>query len=435
MVVSSVWTGKEERMAVNGIRSDVNSPVFTSKREENDSKEGICFSDVIREYEEANKLTAKELKDSEDWRSASDEAWDKLLEGIDNYIDSCREISKEKVDLQRKAAQRASLEASAGMKSIAASQAVLSVASCGFYSGIPSDSGESSISDEDASGDGNETNWTRRLKTDDQTILRTAKAAQEMEMSAIAHMEEIRNDGLAGYISDETLSTKVLKEKNHEQNTNRKVLSSRLQNTSSDIIYVDKTAIAEKSFEEMWKSRYTGAKYHVMNASSISQGTWERNDFPFENFFDDKVDETAFNFHPSDIDSAMTDMSVQSRLNSTLGKKAIIVPPELEEKMKNDPKLAEKVMGKVERFIQNHPTRPGRVLSYLIALDENGDIAHFRVTGEGGHISGPSESELRRFQEEQEAKREKKILQENENREYNLRVVEERKRLQLELGI
>ncbi len=217
MAVSSVWTGKEERMAVNGIRSDVNSPVFTSKREENDSKEGICFSDVIKEYEEANKLTAKELKDSEDWRSASDEAWDKLLEGIDNYIDSCREISKEKVDLQRKAAQRASLEASAGMKSIAASQAVLSVASCGFYSGIPSDSGESSISDEDASGDGNETNWTRRLKTDDQTILRTAKAAQEMEMSAIAHMEEIRNDGLAGYISDETLSTKVLKEKNHEQ--------------------------------------------------------------------------------------------------------------------------------------------------------------------------------------------------------------------------
>lgn len=92
-------------------------------------------------------------------------------------------------------------------------------------------------------------------------------------------------------------------------------------------------------------------------------------------------------------------------------------------------------MGKVERFIQNHPTRPGRVLSYLIALDENGDIAHFRVTGGGGHISGPSESELRRFQEEQEAKREKKILQENENREYNLRVVEERKRLQLELGI
>ena len=209
-------SGKEERMAVNGIRSDMDYPLITSKREENSSKEGICFSDVIRKYEEANKLTAEDLKNSEDWRNAPDKAWDKLLEGIDNYIDSCREISKEKADLQRKAAQKASLEASAGMKSIAASQAVLAVASCGFYGGIPSDSRESSISDEYVSGDDSETNWTRRIKTDDQTILRTAKAAQEMEMSAMARMEEIKNDGLTGYNSQETITIKVMKEKRYE---------------------------------------------------------------------------------------------------------------------------------------------------------------------------------------------------------------------------
>ena len=203
-------------MAVNGIRSDANYPGFANRREEYGSKESICFSDVIREYEEANKLTAEELKESEDWRSSSDEAWDKLLEGIDNYIDSCRETSKEKTDLQRKAAQKASLEASAGMKSIAASQAVLAVASSGFYGGIPSDPGESSISDGDISENDNETNWTRRLKTNDQMILRTAKAAQEMEMSAIARMEEIRNDGLAGYNSYETIPIKVLKKKRYE---------------------------------------------------------------------------------------------------------------------------------------------------------------------------------------------------------------------------
>ena len=104
-----------------------------------------------------------------------------------------------------------------------------------------------------------------------------------------------------------------------------------------------------------------------------------------------------------------------------------------EEKMKKDPELAEKGMGKVESFIQNHPTRPGRVLSYLIALDENGDIAHFRVTGGGGHISGPSEADLRQFEEEQKAKREKKVQQEKENREYSLKVAEERKRLQEEI--
>ena len=184
---------------------------------------------------------------------------------------------------------------------------------------------------------------------------------------------------------------------------------------------------------EMWKSRYPGAKYHVVDASGISQGIWERNDFPYERFFDDEVNKSVLDWHPSGKEPAMADASVQSRLDSTLGKKAIVVPPELEEKMKNDPELAEKVMGKIESFIQNHPTRPGRELSYLIALDENGDIAHFRVTGGGGHISGPSEAELRQFEEEQEAKREKKAQQEKENREYNLKVAEERKRLQEEI--
>lgn len=217
------------------------------------------------------------------------------------------------------------------------------------------------------------------------------------------------------------------------QIVNRQVSSTTFQNMLSNAVSADKTGIADQSFEKMWKSRYPGAKYHVMDASGISQGMWERNDFPYERFFDDEVDKSVLDWHPSGKEPAMADASVQSRLDSTLGKKAIVVPPELEEKMKNDPELAEKVMGKVESFIQNHPTRPGRVLSYLIALDENGDIAHFRVTGGGGHISGPSEADLRQFEEEQKAKREKKVQQEKENREYSLKVAEERKRLQEEI--
>ncbi|MBR4145975.1 MAG: hypothetical protein IKU06_11045 [Lachnospiraceae bacterium] len=214
---------------------------------------------------------------------------------------------------------------------------------------------------------------------------------------------------------------------------NRSVSSQTFQSMLSDVVSDDKTGIVNQSFEEMWKSRYPGAKYHVMDASGISQGIWERKDFPAERFFDDELNESVLEWQPSGKEPAMADTSVQSRLDSTLGKKAIVVPSELEEKMKNDPELAEKVMEKVESFIRNHPTRPGRVLSYLIALDENGDIAHFRVTGGGGHISGPSEAELRQFEEEQEAKREKKVQQEKENREYNLKVAKERKRLQEEI--
>lgn len=172
---------------------------------------------------------------------------------------------------------------------------------------------------------------------------------------------------------------------------------------------VANTAKTEQSFEDMWKSRFPGAKYHVMDASKISQGVWERTDFPFEKFFQDEVDESILNWKPSGKQPAMADSQVQARLDSTLGKKSIIVPPELEEKMKNNSELAKSVMAKVENFIATHPTRPGRICSYLISLDENGEIAHFHVVGGGGNISQSSSEMVEAYyhRKEQHAKNEK----------------------------
>ena len=205
---------------------------------------------------------------------------------------------------------------------------------------------------------------------------------------------------------------------------------------------VENTEKTGTSFEEMWKSKYPGAYYHVMDASKISQGVWERNDFPREKFFQDEVDDSILDWKPSGADPAMTDPSVQSQLDSILGKKSIIVPPELEEKMKNDPELAKKVMEKVDNFITTHPTRPGRILSYLISLDENGDIAHFSVTGGGGNISQSTsradddyferkdkEAECRRLQvkeQEKKAIERRKLAQE----EYLNQQMESQQRLQ-----
>lgn len=76
--------------------------------------------------------------------------------------------------------------------------------------------------------------------------------------------------------------------------------------------------------------------------------------------------------------------------------------------MKNDPELAKRVMANVENFITTYTAtsvRPGRVCSWLISLDENGDIEKFRVTGGGGNISGPTEEEQRQFEAEQAAKK------------------------------
>jgi hypothetical protein len=92
----------------------------------------------------------------------------------------------------------------------------------------------------------------------------------------------------------------------------------------------------------MWQTRFPGAYYHVMDASQISQSVWDRNDFPFEEFFQNEVDESVLNWRSSGKEPTMSDSQVQTRLDSTLGQKSIIVPPELEEKMKNNPELAKK---------------------------------------------------------------------------------------------
>ncbi|MDO5156781.1 MAG: hypothetical protein Q4D51_12530 [Eubacteriales bacterium] len=205
-----------------------------------------------------------------------------------------------------------------------------------------------------------------------------------------------------------------------EKSTYNAVLASKICASSrqSDVSFLDaikamgegSNAMTGQSFEEMWKSKYPGAYYHVMDASKISQGVWERNDFPSEKFFQDKVDDSIGDWKPSGADLAMSDSSVQSRLNSTLGKKSIVVPPALEEKMKNDPELAKKVMNNVENFIATHPTRPGRILSYLISLDENGDIAHFRVTGGGGEITKSSSEMVDAYYERKEKEAERRRL-------------------------
>jgi hypothetical protein len=110
---------------------------------------------------------------------------------------------------------------------------------------------------------------------------------------------------------------------------------------AADIVK-EQTNVTETSSQEMWQTRFPGAYYHVMDASQISQSVWDRNDFPFEEFFQNEVDESVLNWRSSGKEPTMSDSQVQTRLDSTLGQKSIIVPPELEEKMKNNPELAKK---------------------------------------------------------------------------------------------
>ena len=71
--------------------------------------------------------------------------------------------------------------------------------------------------------------------------------------------------------------------------------------------------VSGMSFKDMWQARYPGAYYHVMDGSKISQGAWDRNDFPLEKFFRDDADTSAVNWKPTGAEPEATSPQVQSR--------------------------------------------------------------------------------------------------------------------------
>ena len=108
------------------------------------------------------------------------------------------------------------------------------------------------------------------------------------------------------------------------------------------------TKAAEKtegvSFKEMLKSKYPKAYYNVMDTSKIDEGLWGRNDYPWDAYFSEPADESVLGWTPSGAEPDMQSPAVHAKMNSMLGKIAVVIPPELEEKMKINLKLAKKVM-------------------------------------------------------------------------------------------
>lgn len=201
------------------------------------------------------------------------------------------------------------------------------------------------------------------------------------------------------------------------------------ENTTGGVSFLDAVSAkaAEKTgsmtFEEMLKSKYPNAYYNVMDTSKIDSGLWGRNDYPFDAYFKEPADASVLSWTPSGAEPPMNDPKVQSKIQSTLGKTSVVIPPALEEKMKNDPKLTEQVMRKVDEFISKYyrvgetQTLGGATYTtldqgFLITFDENGEINHSCVTGASFSVSDSSFIEARKAREAKHAEYER-IADEN----------------------
>lgn len=157
-------------------------------------------------------------------------------------------------------------------------------------------------------------------------------------------------------------------------------------NTLNTVMEIGKTTSALHS---SLSTIYPGIKYHVVDTSNISQSIWKRCDFPFEKFFDNDFDESVLNWNPTSQEPSMLDSSVQARLNALRGKKAVTIPPALEEKINNNPAMAQDIMDKISRLMAQQDTIPGTIDSFVISFDEEGNIAHYRLSGGGGLMFSP----------------------------------------------
>ncbi len=174
-------------MGITGVSTYSNTDLYNNKTQSTEAE----LTEAINKFEDLYKLSAKELKKDKDWRDMSGEEWDKMLEGVDKYIDAFKERLKQMKEIQDEAAQKAAMEADPSMRTIAASSAALAAAASGFESAssVETSDTESASTEE---GVDHEKNWTKKLKTDDQTILMTAKEAQKMESHALSKLQEVQ---------------------------------------------------------------------------------------------------------------------------------------------------------------------------------------------------------------------------------------------------
>lgn len=157
----------------------------------------------------------------------------------------------------------------------------------------------------------------------------------------------------------------------------------------------------EQGLEDILKVQYPGLKYHVLDTSKINSSLWQRNDYPFEMFFEENLCESDLDWKPTSENPSMLDAGVQARLNAARGKYAIVVPSALEEKLENNPELSQSIMNKISTLIKEQDTVPSSIDSFNITLDDEGNISNYRFSGGGGKITITRRNGLQKSKDEE----------------------------------
>ncbi len=162
---------------------------------------------------------------------------------------------------------------------------------------------------------------------------------------------------------------------------------------------------------------------HVGNAD-ISSSNWQRNDFPFWEYFQKNTSADALNdWKPVGENPPQTRGDLQRNYSSVgSGQIAILIPESLQQKMDADPAYARKIIAKLQEWKEDYDRWDNTVAasfggnvaehqagkSYVFDLDEDGNVRNCTVTGPG-RLTGPTKEEMERFKAEQAKKWERRV--------------------------
>lgn len=162
---------------------------------------------------------------------------------------------------------------------------------------------------------------------------------------------------------------------------------------------------------------------HVGNAD-ISSSNWQRNDFPFWEYFQKNTSADALNdWKPVGENPPQTRGDLQRNYSSVgSGQIAILIPESLQQKMDADPAYARKIIAKLQEWKEDYDRWDNTVAasfggnvaehqagkSYVFDLDEDGNVRNCTVAGPG-RLTGPTKEEMERFKAEQAKKWERRV--------------------------
>lgn len=163
---------------------------------------------------------------------------------------------------------------------------------------------------------------------------------------------------------------------------------------------------------------------HVGNVD-VSSGNWQRNDFPFWEYFQKDTSADALNdWKPDGENPPQTRGDLQRNYSSVgSGRIAVLIPESLQKKMDADPAYARQIIAKLQEWKEDYDRWDNTLAasygynvaefqaekSYVFNLDENGDVRNCTVTGGGGRLTGPTKEEQEQFAAEQARKRKRRV--------------------------